>query len=129
VTSGGAPPWVTSMISQPQVIAVEEVKDFNVTAFQLVHDKTGAKYLHADCDDSNNTFNVAFRTTPTDSTGVAHVLEHTVLCGSQKCVLVRPFVPHSLPCRPMPVFQAYVTSSQEKLASAGTRCAIPSSTC
>ena len=68
--------------------AVEEVKDFNVTAFQLVHDKTGAKYLHADCDDSNNTFNVAFRTTPTDSSGVAHVLEHTVLCGSQKCVHV-----------------------------------------
>ena len=59
-----------------------------MTAIQLVHDRTGAKYMHADCDDSNNTFNVAFRTTPTDSSGVAHVLEHTVLCGSQKCVHV-----------------------------------------
>ena len=62
-----------------------------MTAIQLVHDRTGAKYMHADCDDSNNSFNVCFRTTPTDSTGVAHVLEHTVLCGSEKYPVRDPF--------------------------------------
>jgi len=57
----------------------------------LRHDVTGAKYLHADCDDQNNCFNITFRTTPTDSTGVAHILEHTVLCGSEKYPVRDPF--------------------------------------
>ena len=44
-----------------------------------------------DADDSNNVFNVAFRTTPVDDTGVAHILEHTALCGSKRFPVRDPF--------------------------------------
>jgi Zn-dependent M16 (insulinase) family peptidase len=46
--------------------------------------KTGALHLHLASNDTENVFSAGFRTTPHDSTGVAHVLEHTVLCGSEK---------------------------------------------
>ncbi|XP_062284541.1 presequence protease, mitochondrial [Scomber scombrus] len=67
------------------------VPDLFLTAVKLTHDKTGAQYLHAARDDSNNLFSVQFRTTPMDSTGVPHILEHTVLCGSQKYPCRDPF--------------------------------------
>ena len=72
---------------------VDETSDasYDVVAVELEHVKTGAKHLHAGADDSNSGFNVAFRTTPRDSTGVAHVLEHTVLCGSEKFPVRDPF--------------------------------------
>ncbi|XP_060104091.1 presequence protease, mitochondrial [Heteronotia binoei] len=71
-----------------QVTAVPELF---LTAVKLNHDKTGAKYLHVAREDSNNLFSVQFRTTPMDSTGVPHILEHTVLCGSQKYPVRDPF--------------------------------------
>ncbi|XP_060638521.2 presequence protease, mitochondrial [Anolis sagrei] len=71
-----------------QVTAVPELF---LTAVKLSHDKTGAKYLHVAREDSNNLFSVQFRTTPMDSTGVPHILEHTVLCGSQKYPVRDPF--------------------------------------
>uniref|UniRef100_A0A4W6C8J1 Presequence protease, mitochondrial n=1 Tax=Lates calcarifer TaxID=8187 RepID=A0A4W6C8J1_LATCA len=67
------------------------VPDLFLTAVKLTHDKTGAQYLHAARDDSNNLFSVQFRTTPMDSTGVPHILEHTVLCGSEKYPCRDPF--------------------------------------
>ncbi|CAL1536313.1 unnamed protein product [Lymnaea stagnalis] len=70
---------------------VEEVPDFFITAVMLRHDKTGAEHFHAARDDDNNTFSVTFRTTPRDNTGVPHILEHTVLCGSQKFPIRDPF--------------------------------------
>uniref|UniRef100_A0AAQ6IFS7 Presequence protease, mitochondrial n=1 Tax=Anabas testudineus TaxID=64144 RepID=A0AAQ6IFS7_ANATE len=70
---------------------VVAVPDLFLTAVKLTHDKTGAKYLHAARDDSNNLFSVQFRTTPMDSTGVPHILEHTVLCGSKKYPCRDPF--------------------------------------
>ncbi|XP_034038271.1 presequence protease, mitochondrial isoform X3 [Thalassophryne amazonica] len=70
---------------------VVAVPDLFLTAVKLTHDKTGARYLHAARDDSNNLFSVQFRTTPMDSTGVPHILEHTVLCGSQKYPCRDPF--------------------------------------
>uniref|UniRef100_A0A8C5ALZ6 Pitrilysin metalloproteinase 1 n=1 Tax=Gadus morhua TaxID=8049 RepID=A0A8C5ALZ6_GADMO len=54
-------------------------------------DRTGAQYLHAARDDSNNLFSVMLRTTPRDSTGVPHILEHTVLCGSERFPCRDPF--------------------------------------
>lgn len=63
---------------------VVAVPDLFLAAVKLTHDKTGAQYLHAARDDSNNLFSVQLRTTPMDSTGVPHILEHTVLCGSEK---------------------------------------------
>uniref|UniRef100_A0A8C0BZM3 Pitrilysin metalloproteinase 1 n=1 Tax=Buteo japonicus TaxID=224669 RepID=A0A8C0BZM3_9AVES len=71
-----------------QVTAVPELF---LTAVKLSHDGTGARYLHVAREDSNNLFSIQFRTTPMDSTGVPHVLEHTVLCGSQKYPCRDPF--------------------------------------
>lgn len=70
---------------------VVAVPDLFLTAVKLTHDETGAQYLHAARDDSNNLFSVQFRTTPMDSTGVPHILEHTVLCGSERFPVRDPF--------------------------------------
>nr|XP_015811516.2 presequence protease, mitochondrial isoform X1 [Nothobranchius furzeri] len=70
---------------------VVAVPDVCLTAVKLAHEHTGAQYLHAARDDSNNLFSVQFRTTPLDSTGVPHILEHTVLCGSRKYPCRDPF--------------------------------------
>ncbi len=63
---------------------VESLESIKVKAFQITHEKTGAEVLHLQCDDPENLFSVGFRTPPRDSTGVAHILEHSVLAGSEK---------------------------------------------
>ena len=55
------------------------------------HKKTGARHIHLAADDNHNVFLAAFLTVPQDSTGVAHILEHTVLCGSQRYPVRDPF--------------------------------------
>ncbi len=55
------------------------------------HAATGARHYHLACDDDNNAFMVAFPTLPQDSTGVAHILEHTTLCGSARYPVRDPF--------------------------------------
>jgi hypothetical protein len=56
------------------------------------HAKTGAELLSLINDDENKVFGIAFRTPPADSSGVAHILEHSVLCGSRKYPVKDPFV-------------------------------------
>ena len=56
------------------------------------HDVTGAELLSVLNDDENKSFGVSFRTPPKNSTGVAHILEHSVLCGSEKYPVKEPFV-------------------------------------
>ncbi len=68
-----------------------DVPEFELTAVELVHDKTGAQHLHIDRDDRNNVFSMVFKTNPPDATGVPHILEHTTLCGSQKFPVRDPF--------------------------------------
>ncbi len=68
-----------------------DLPELNLTLIRLVHDRTGARYLHLAADDSNNLFAVTFRTPPADSTGIAHILEHTVLCGSRRFPVRDPF--------------------------------------
>lgn len=70
---------------------MEDLPEFRIRAFTLEHSKTGAQHLHLDSEETNNTFSVGFRTTPRDSTGVAHILEHTTLCGSRKFPVRDPF--------------------------------------
>ncbi|ODQ51746.1 hypothetical protein SAICODRAFT_59210 [Saitoella complicata NRRL Y-17804] len=75
------------------------VPELELTATQLIHDRTGAEHLHISRDDQNNVFAVGFETPPTDSTGVPHILEHTTLCGSEKYPVRDPFfqmLPRSL---------------------------------
>ena len=59
--------------------------------YELEHEKTKARHVHISTDDTDNTFSVAFKTVPEDSTGVAHILEHTVLCGSRSFPVRDPF--------------------------------------
>ena len=68
---------------------IEELKS---DAWLLKHKKSGARIALLSNDDDNKVFHVAFRTPPTDSTGVAHILEHSVLCGSEKFPVKDPFV-------------------------------------
>ena len=63
---------------------VVELKEIGVFLYLLEHTVTGARHIHISNSDKENTFSVAFKTVPSDSTGVAHILEHTVLCGSNK---------------------------------------------
>lgn len=70
---------------------VVDVPELMLTSVVLHHDKTGAEHLHVARDDSNNAFSVMLRTTPMDSTGVPHILEHTTLCGSQRFPVRDPF--------------------------------------
>ena len=58
---------------------------------ELVHQTTRARHIHIANKDKENTFAAFFRTVPTDSSGVAHILEHTVLCGSDKFAVRDPF--------------------------------------
>ena len=57
----------------------------------MEHENTGAKVLHLHCDDRENLYAIGFRTPPTDSTGVPHILEHSVLAGSEKFPLKDAF--------------------------------------
>ena len=68
-----------------------ELKRMNAFYYFLTHPATGARHIHISTSDRENTFSVAFKTVPKDSTGVAHILEHTVLCGSQKYPVKDPF--------------------------------------
>ncbi len=67
------------------------IKSLGVKLQSYVHDGTGATHYHFASNDEENVFMVAFRTIPQDSTGVAHILEHTVLCGSKRYPVRDPF--------------------------------------
>ncbi|ADE14990.1 Peptidase M16C associated domain protein [Nitrosococcus halophilus Nc 4] len=69
----------------------QRIDSLNLTLEEYRHRKTGAKHFHLATDNPENVFLVAFRTVPMDSTGVAHILEHTVLCGSEKYPVRDPF--------------------------------------
>lgn len=75
-----------------EVIFEKQVDDLSSRAFLLKHKKSGARVFILDNDDDNKVFYIGFRTTPRDSTGVPHVMEHSVLCGSDKYPLKDPFV-------------------------------------
>jgi Zn-dependent M16 (insulinase) family peptidase len=67
-----------------QVIRVEQIPEIRITAYEAVHESTGAKVIHLHCDDRENLYSIGFRTPPKDSTGVPHILEHAVLAGSER---------------------------------------------
>ena len=69
-----------------------ELPDIHARGVLLRHKKSGARLVLIPCEDENKVFNIAFRTPPKDSTGVAHIIEHTVLCGSESFPLKDPFV-------------------------------------
>ena len=70
---------------------ISNIDELFLTAVRLTHLSTGAQYLHLARDDTNNVFSIGFRTTPMDSTGLPHILEHTTLCGSERYPCRDPF--------------------------------------
>lgn len=74
-----------------EFIRSEPVESLNLTVEEYRHTKTGAQHIHLASDKKENVFLVALRTVPKDSTGVAHILEHTALCGSEKYPVRDPF--------------------------------------
>jgi presequence protease len=73
------------------LLRTEPVSSLNVTVEEYEHKATGAKHIHLSADNPENVFLVALRTLPQDSTGVAHILEHTALCGSERYPVRDPF--------------------------------------
>jgi len=74
------------------VTNIREIKEIGGRLVEMEHDATGARLVWADNGDENKLFSVGFRTLPEDSTGVFHILEHSVLCGSDKYPVKEPFV-------------------------------------
>ena len=75
-----------------EVLKQENLTDIHSTGYLVRHKKTGARLVLIENDDENKVFSIAFRTTPKNSTGVPHILEHSVLCGSREFPLKDPFV-------------------------------------
>ena len=71
--------------------AVEDITELNSKGYLLKHKKTGANIVLLSNDDDNKEFNIAFRTPPENDTGLPHILEHSVLCGSRKYPSKNPF--------------------------------------
>ncbi len=69
-----------------------EIPETDSYAYLFSHEKSGARLFFLENDDDNKVFSISFRTPPTDDTGVAHIVEHSVLCGSRKYPLKEPFV-------------------------------------
>ncbi|MBF0624781.1 MAG: insulinase family protein [Magnetococcales bacterium] len=74
-----------------EMLRREPIPALNLIVESHRHHATGARHLHLATDDPHNAFLVAFLTVPEDSTGVAHILEHTVLCGSERYPVRDPF--------------------------------------
>jgi len=70
---------------------VGRIEELDSWFYEFEHLATGARHFHIRNEDKENTFSVAFKTVPDDSTGVAHILEHTVLCGSKEFPVRDPF--------------------------------------
>ncbi len=75
-----------------ELIRHTHIRELKTDARLYRHEKTGAELLSLTNDDENKVFGITFRTPPEDSTGVAHILEHCVLCGSRKYPVKEPFV-------------------------------------
>lgn len=84
--------WDWSKAPAYELVKSEELKDLKSQGYVLKHKKTGARIALISNEDDNKVFSIGFRTPPEDSTGVAHIVEHTVLCGSKEFPSKDPFV-------------------------------------
>ena len=75
-----------------KVLEANYIEEVHSQAYILEHLYSGARLLYLANEDDNKVFSIAFRTPPADDTGVAHILEHSSLCGSRKYHLKEPFV-------------------------------------
>lgn len=75
-----------------KLLDAKHVAEINSDAMLFLHKQSGARLLYLGNDDDNKVFSITFRTPPEDSTGVPHIVEHSVLCGSRKFPIKEPFV-------------------------------------
>ncbi len=75
-----------------ELIKEEALKGIKAKGYLLRHKKSGARVIYVENEDNNKVFSIGFRTPPDDSTGVPHILEHSVLCGSKNFPAKDPFV-------------------------------------
>lgn len=68
------------------------IKEINSMARLYIHEKSGARLFHIENEDDNKVFSISFKTPPEDNTGLTHILEHSVLCGSRKFPTKEPFL-------------------------------------
>src|SRR5690554_4556605 len=83
---------VGNIYSGFELLEERKIKEVNSVGRLFYHKKSGARLIHLENDDSNKVFSISFRTPPNDNTGLPHILEHTVLCGSKKFPLKDPFI-------------------------------------
>jgi len=70
----------------------QHIPEINAKAKLFIHDKSGAQLMSVTNTDENKVFGVTFRTPPKTSNGIAHIMEHSVLCGSRKYPVKEPFI-------------------------------------
>ncbi|MCK4976165.1 MAG: insulinase family protein, partial [Anaerolineales bacterium] len=75
-----------------ELIEERKIPELSTNGRFFRHVNTGAELLSFENDDENKVFGITFRTPPQDSTGLPHIMEHSVLCGSQKYPVKEPFV-------------------------------------
>ena len=75
-----------------ELLREEDIPELKSKGKLYRHVQSGAELLSLENEDENKVFGITFRTPPYDSTGIPHILEHSVLCGSQKYPLKEPFV-------------------------------------
>ena len=75
-----------------KLIDKKEIKELDSILFEFLHETSGASLVYLANEDTNKCFSIGFRTLPEDSTGICHIIEHSVLCGSKKYPVKEPFV-------------------------------------
>jgi len=83
---------IGTVIHNFRINQVKKLPELNCNLWEMEHETSGAQLVWLDRADENKTFAIAFKTIPEDSTGVFHILEHSVLCGSKKYPVKEPFV-------------------------------------
>lgn len=79
-------------VHQFELVREQAIPELNATAQLYRHTRLGTQVLSIQADDENKVFGITFKTLPSDSTGLPHILEHSVLCGSRKYPVKDPFV-------------------------------------
>ena len=81
-----------SDLKEYEVVEEKKIPDLNSMGYLVKHKKSGAKLMLLSNDDENKVFYIGFRTPPKDDTGLPHILEHSVLCGSKNFPAKDPFI-------------------------------------
>lgn len=83
---------VKKIYSGFELKSIKRINDLDSNLYEFKHKQSGGTLLYLDSDDTNKCFAIGFKTLPEDSTGVCHIIEHSVLCGSKKYPVKEPFV-------------------------------------